>query len=158
MTAGAWLFQRARKNREGEWEFALDGKVVRGAWTDENGQVTLFSAMIHREAITIAEVSVPCGTNEITLAGELPGAMKTRKENLRSSQSMPPTRSMRRQRRSQRRDGDYLMRIRETSRPCKGKCSVKSSRWITGAEEIDSRTRARPDSSAARYSKYPEPG
>jgi hypothetical protein len=38
--------------------------------------VTLFSAMIHREAITIAEVSVPCGTNEITLAGELPGAME----------------------------------------------------------------------------------
>jgi hypothetical protein len=30
MTAGAWLLQRARKNREGESEFALDGKVVRG--------------------------------------------------------------------------------------------------------------------------------
>jgi hypothetical protein len=77
MTVGAWLFQRARKHREGEWEFALDGKVVRGAWPDENGQVTLFSAMIHREAITIAEVSALCGTNDIAPAGEIPARWRS---------------------------------------------------------------------------------
>lgn len=68
---GTWLFRQARKNRQGEWEFALDGKVIRGAWTNENDKVTLFSAMIHREAITIAQVSVPGDTNEITQAGAL---------------------------------------------------------------------------------------
>lgn len=62
----AWLFARARKDVEGEWEIALDGKVMRGAWTDENDKVTLFSAMLHREAVTIAQVRVPDGTNEIT--------------------------------------------------------------------------------------------
>lgn len=40
--------------------------MLKGAWTDENGQFTLFSAMIHREAVTIAQVQVPAGTNEIT--------------------------------------------------------------------------------------------
>lgn len=68
---GRWLFRQAGKNGKGEWEFALDGKVLRGAWTDENDQVTLFSAMIHGEAITIAQVSVPGDTSEITQAGAL---------------------------------------------------------------------------------------
>jgi hypothetical protein len=133
MTAGAWLFQRARKNREGEWEFALDGKVVRGAWTDENGQVTLFSAMIHREAITIAEVSVPCGTNEITLAGELPGAMET-PEGEPALVTVDAAHAQHETAAEISEAGwDYLMRIRETSRPCKGKCSVKSCRYLGAA-------------------------
>jgi predicted transposase YbfD/YdcC len=61
---------QARKHREDDgsftWEIAVDGKVMRGAWTDENGNVTLFSAMLQREAVTIAQVRVPEGTNEIT--------------------------------------------------------------------------------------------
>ena len=64
----AWLFAQARKSGNDEWEIALDGKVMRGAWTDENDKVTLFSAMLHREAVTIAQVRVPDGTNEITQA------------------------------------------------------------------------------------------
>ena len=36
------------------------------AWTDENGSVTLFSAMLQEEAITVAQVRVPDGTNETT--------------------------------------------------------------------------------------------
>ncbi len=68
---GAWLSAQARKDGKGEWEIALDGKVMRGAWTDENDKVTLFSAMLHREAITIAQVRVPDGTNEITQADTL---------------------------------------------------------------------------------------
>jgi hypothetical protein len=65
---GAWLFAQARKGGNSEWEIAVDGKVMRGAWTDENDKVTLFSAMLHREAVTIAQVRVPDGTNEITQA------------------------------------------------------------------------------------------
>ncbi len=68
---GTWLAAQARKNAEGEWIIAVDGKVMRGAWTDENGKVTLFSAMLHREAVTIAQVRVPDGTNEITQAETL---------------------------------------------------------------------------------------
>ena len=68
MITCAWLFAQARKSGNDEWEIALDGKVMRGAWTDENNKVTLFSAMLHREAVTIAQVRVPDGTNEITQA------------------------------------------------------------------------------------------
>lgn len=66
LITGTWLFAQARKDGKGEWVIALDGKVMRGAWTDENDQVTLFSAMLHDEAVTIAQVRVPDGTNEIT--------------------------------------------------------------------------------------------
>lgn len=71
MITCAWLFAQARKSGNGEWEIAVDGKVMRGAWTDENGQVTLFSAMLHREAVTVAQLRVPDGTNEITQADAL---------------------------------------------------------------------------------------
>ena len=65
----AWIFAQASKDCDrGEWVIALDGKVLRGAWTDENDKVTLFSAMLHHEAVTIAQVRVPDGTNEITQA------------------------------------------------------------------------------------------
>ena len=67
---GTWLLSQARKRREGDgsytWEIAIDGKVMRGAWTDENDKVTLFSAMLQSEAVTIGQVRVPDGTNEIT--------------------------------------------------------------------------------------------
>ena len=39
---------------------------MRGAWTSENDKVTLFSGMLHDEAVTIAQVRVPDDTNEIT--------------------------------------------------------------------------------------------
>jgi predicted transposase YbfD/YdcC len=68
---GSWLSAQARKDAEGEWKIALDGKVMRGAWTDENDKVTMFSAMLHDEAVTIAQVRVPDGTNEITQADTL---------------------------------------------------------------------------------------
>ena len=59
MITCAWLFAQARKSGNDEWEIAVDGKVMRGAWTDENNKVTLFSAMLHREAVTIAQLRVP---------------------------------------------------------------------------------------------------
>jgi len=68
---GKWLFRHVRKDGDGNWSLALDGKVMRGAWTDENNQVTLFSAMMQREAVTIAQVSVPAETNETTQARSL---------------------------------------------------------------------------------------
>lgn len=68
---GEWLFTQASRGVDGEWRVGVDGKVLRGAWTDENEKVTLFSAMIHQEAITIAQVRVPDDTNEITQADAL---------------------------------------------------------------------------------------
>lgn len=63
---GAWLRSTVRAAVDGVLELALDGKVLKGAWTDKNGQFTLFSAMTHREAVTVGQVQVPAGTNEIT--------------------------------------------------------------------------------------------
>ena len=68
---GSWLAAQSPKGRNGGWEIAVDGKVLRGSWTDENEQVTLFSAMIHEEGITIAQLKVPDGRNETTQAGAL---------------------------------------------------------------------------------------
>jgi predicted transposase YbfD/YdcC len=63
---GAWLAERACRDSDGLLVIAVDGKVLRGAWTDTNGQVTLFSAMTHGTAVTVAQLKVPDGTNEIT--------------------------------------------------------------------------------------------
>jgi len=64
--AGAWLRRHAKPEADGTLAVAIDGKVLRGAWTDDNEQFTLFSAMIHERGVTIAQVQVPAGTNEIT--------------------------------------------------------------------------------------------
>ena len=67
---GNWIMRQARKSLKGDgkftWEIAMDGKVMRGSWTSENDQVTLFSAMLQKKGLTIAQVRVPDGTNEIT--------------------------------------------------------------------------------------------
>jgi predicted transposase YbfD/YdcC len=67
---GTWLLARARKYKDEDggikWVIAIDGKVMRGSWTDENDKVTLFSAMLQEESLTVAQVRVPDGTNEIT--------------------------------------------------------------------------------------------
>lgn len=63
---GAWLRSAMRPTVNGVLALALDGKVLKGAWTDENGQFTLFSALAHQEAVTVGQVQVPAGTNEIT--------------------------------------------------------------------------------------------
>jgi len=63
---GAWLFRNARLDDDGLLVLAIDGKVLRGAWTDEHERFTLFSAMIHDLGVTVAQVAVPADTNEIT--------------------------------------------------------------------------------------------
>jgi predicted transposase YbfD/YdcC len=63
---GAWLFSNARLDGESVLELAIDGKVLRGAWTAENERFTLFSAMVHEAGVTVAQVAVPGDTNEIT--------------------------------------------------------------------------------------------
>jgi predicted transposase YbfD/YdcC len=63
---GAWLRKRAQRTNDGTLRLAIDGKALRGVWTDEYERFTLFSAMIHREGVTIAQVKVPPDTNEIT--------------------------------------------------------------------------------------------
>jgi predicted transposase YbfD/YdcC len=72
---GSWLAAQSAENDEGEWEIAVDGKVLRGAWTAENDKITLFSAMTREEGVTIAQVRVPDGTNEITQADALLDAL-----------------------------------------------------------------------------------
>jgi hypothetical protein len=68
---GKWLFENSDSAAGSEWEIALDGKVMRGAWTAENEKVALFSAVKHRDAVTIAQVSVPDGTDETSQAAAL---------------------------------------------------------------------------------------
>jgi predicted transposase YbfD/YdcC len=72
---GEWLADHAAKCDDGELAIAIDGKVLRGAWTAENDMVTLFSAVMQREGVTIAQVRVPDGTNEITQVPALLEAM-----------------------------------------------------------------------------------
>jgi predicted transposase YbfD/YdcC len=66
LAVGAWLFERARRDGTGLLEIALDAKVLRGAWTDEDDQFTLLSAMIHREGVVIGQIRVPADTTETT--------------------------------------------------------------------------------------------
>lgn len=68
---GKWLFENSDSAAGSEWEIALDGKVMRGAWTAENEKVALFSAVKHRDAVTIAQVIVPDGTDETSQAAAL---------------------------------------------------------------------------------------
>lgn len=68
---GAWLHTNARRDGAGRLVLAIDGKVMRGAWTDEDETFTLFSAMIHGVGVTVAQVSVPADTNEITQVDSL---------------------------------------------------------------------------------------
>lgn len=69
--AGEWLRERATPGSDGTMTVAIDGKVLRGAWTDENEKFTLFSAMIHGLGVTIAQIQVPAETNEITQVEDL---------------------------------------------------------------------------------------
>jgi len=63
---GAWLRSNLKADAGEALTLAIDGKVLRGSWTDENKQFTLFSAMVHEAGVTVAQVEVPAGTNEIT--------------------------------------------------------------------------------------------
>jgi predicted transposase YbfD/YdcC len=72
---GKWVARQSPGKPGEEWRIALDGKVLRGAWTSENDQVTAFSAMIHEAGLTIGQVRVPDGTNEITQVDELLSAL-----------------------------------------------------------------------------------
>lgn len=77
----SWIFLQAVKyGGKSDFAIAIDGKVLRGAWTGENDKVTLFSAMLHEEAVTVAQVRVPDGTNEITQAHVIMDAMEIPEE------------------------------------------------------------------------------
>ena len=71
LLVGCWLFERAHRDTEDLLVIALDGKVLRGSWTDAGAQVTLFSAMIHGVGVTIGQIKVPETTNEITQVANL---------------------------------------------------------------------------------------
>ena len=179
----AWISTQAdRDDGKGEWVIAIDGKVLRGAWTDENDKVTLFSAMLHDEDVTVAQVTVPDGTNEITQAeailraAQIP-AGKSALFTMDAAQAQQETAEA-----IGRKPGSATLQpSRETSRPCREQYSMRSSRcsarhrmtsWkstaagglrngpagLSARTASISRTPARPPSSAARYSKYPVTG
>jgi predicted transposase YbfD/YdcC len=68
---GAWLFAQGTRNRGEQLALAIDGKVLRGAWSSEKTQVRLLSAMLQGKGIVVAQVRVPDDTNEITQVAEL---------------------------------------------------------------------------------------
>jgi len=69
---GAWLCAQAAR---GQVALAIDGKVLRGAWSGEDSQVRLLSAMLHGEGVVVAQVRVPDDTNEIAQVEELVGKL-----------------------------------------------------------------------------------
>lgn len=79
LVIGSWLYERVHRDTDGLLVIALDGKVLRGAWTDDNDQVTLFSAMIHGTGVTVAQIRVPDTTNEITQVATLLAGIPTQK-------------------------------------------------------------------------------
>lgn len=179
---GNWLAEQSARGADGAWEIAVDGKVLRGAWTAENEKVTLFSAMIREEGVTIAQLRVPDGTNEITQAGALldslpiPGndpviftldAAHTRQETSEAIRKRP--------------EWHYVMTVKGNQPTCSAPYSTQSSRssgesrttsWKTAhavsgkhgraglrtRAESTSREPRRPPSSYARRSRYPATG
>src|SRR4249920_3234008 len=77
--AGTWLRSNIGVDVDGVLAVAIDGKVLRGSWTDENAQFTLLSTMVQKVGLTIAQVEVPAGTNEITQVEGLLEAMPVAK-------------------------------------------------------------------------------
>jgi hypothetical protein len=65
---GRWLFTHAAAEKI---IIAIDGKVLRGAWSGEDTQVRLLSAMLQGKGAVIAQVRIPDDTNEITQVEEL---------------------------------------------------------------------------------------
>jgi hypothetical protein len=63
---GRWVAEHSPGKPGDIWRIALDGKVLRGAWTSENDQVTVFSALVHGEGLAVTQLRVPDGTNETT--------------------------------------------------------------------------------------------
>jgi predicted transposase YbfD/YdcC len=65
---GAWLAALAVSGGVGLLGLAMDGKTVcrSGGPDGEVGNVRLFSAMLHREAVVVAQVRVPVETTEVT--------------------------------------------------------------------------------------------
>jgi predicted transposase YbfD/YdcC len=65
---GEWLYDQVRDGRvtEEAIAIALDGKVMRGAYTPDGEQVHLFAAMVHNTGEVIGQEQVAHDSNEIT--------------------------------------------------------------------------------------------
>ncbi|WP_238431148.1 ISAs1 family transposase [Frankia nepalensis] len=72
---GAWLFAQATRAWGEQLAIAIDGKILRGAWSGENTQVRLLSAMLQGKGVVVAQVRVPDDTNEITQVADLVGKL-----------------------------------------------------------------------------------
>lgn len=74
---GAWLGSLAVSDGVGLLGLALDGKTVcrSGGPDGDVADVRLFSAMLHREAVVVAQVGVPACTTEVTQVRALLGGL-----------------------------------------------------------------------------------
>jgi predicted transposase YbfD/YdcC len=112
-----WIAQRARPDPadagdrvQQRWGLAMDGKVIRrsGAGQPENN-VKLFSAMLHEQAVVIAQVRIPDTTTEVTQVQtlldpvDLAGAVVTAD----AAHTVADTAAY-----IHRRDGDYVLTLK----------------------------------------------
>jgi hypothetical protein len=56
---GSWLFAPAAWKENDEHALAIDGKVLRGAWSGEDTQAKLLSAMIQGAGLVVGQIRVP---------------------------------------------------------------------------------------------------
>jgi len=63
---GAWLAAQVTAGRVADEAVAVDGKSLRGAKQPDGRPVHLFSALVHKESVVIAQRQVCHKTNEIT--------------------------------------------------------------------------------------------
>ena len=68
---GALLLTLAHRDPDGLLVIVQDDKVLPGVWTRVNGQLALFSAMIHDTRPPRTQVRVPDGTSATTQPGTL---------------------------------------------------------------------------------------
>jgi hypothetical protein len=72
---GAWMLRQVHAGRLAAQKvpafvgLALDGKTLKGSWPEINtgaGKTRLFSALVHGEAVTVAQRRIPSDTSEVT--------------------------------------------------------------------------------------------
>src|SRR6266498_1475151 len=153
---GAWLYARAWRDADGLLVIALDGKVLRGSWTEANDQVTLFSAMIHGRAVTIAQTRVPDGTNEITQVSQLLQHI-AEEEDRRVLVTFDAAHTQRETAEyiAGERGFDYIMTVKGTSRSCSRKYGTGACRCWPPNLTTSSRNAVTAGSTAGRHGPPP---
>lgn len=110
-----WIAERARRaddddDADGRWGLAMDGKTVRRSGAgNPDANVKLFSAMLHDQAVVIAQRRVPDATTEVTQVEALLDAVDLTKAVVTgdAAHTLPRTAAYIRSR-----DGDYVLTLK----------------------------------------------